>query len=143
MARSRLCPTLPDPPCHQRRRQAGWRVPTSRVRLGSSGLIPMRHPVEREHTFQFACVEGTCFGGPGIAGKDPESVRSEEKPGLRDAGARFFKHSADSRGPTGGDIVLHKVLERLSDATDGIRRLKTKARGEFGIRRRAPGSGLI
>jgi hypothetical protein len=71
-----------------RRRRAGpdgsvMIVP--RVRLGSLGLIPMRHPVERKHTLQFACVEGTCFGAPGIAGKDPESLRSEEKPGLTTA----------------------------------------------------------
>lgn len=81
--------------------------------------------------------------GPGIAGKDSESLRSEEKPGLRDAGARFAHAQCRQQGPTGGDIVLHDVLERLSDATDGIRRLKTKTRGEFGIRRRAARFRLI
>jgi hypothetical protein len=97
----------------------------------------------RKHTLQFACVKGRCLRSGGIARKDPERLGNEKKSGLRDAGACLAYAKCRQNGTTGGNVILHEDLESFSDAMDGIGRLKTKALGEFSIRRRAAGFGLI
>ena len=82
-------------------------------------------------------------GPVGSPEKPPRTWAAKENPQARNAGPHLAHARCNQHRATGGDVVLHEGLQRLTDKMNCLRRLKSEAATEFFVRHEVPGLGLI
>jgi hypothetical protein len=70
-------------------------------------------------------------------------LNRQEEPAGGNAGPHLAHAKCSQHRAAGGDVVRHEALECLTDAMNGLWRLKPEAVGEIFVRRGVSGLGLI
>lgn len=99
--------------------------------------------IERKHTLHWSRGRHAPPGPSDRPKSPPRTWAAKENPQARNAGPHLAHARCNQHRATGGDVVLHEGLQRLTDKMNCLRRLKSEAATEFFVRHEVPGLGLI